>query len=624
MAEEKMYKAALEAVEQANTARARDLFTRLLRSNSSKVDYWLWMSTLVDTDKERIYCLESALRADPDNEAAKRGLIILGAREAGDDVTPAPFIKRNWEKDIKDVIEPSKPLIMRIWESPPLRLATGLAAALVVIGFIVTFTGGGRDKPAATPDIIYKVSPFPTRTSSPTITPTITRTPVPRTRTPTVIGPTPLWMFLTQTYTPMPFYVNTPHPVVEAYRAGLRAYELSDWKNLLAFMDQAIIAEPNAADILYYRGEAFRLMGNSQEAVINYGEALEINPQFAPAYLGRALAYEDINPKADIEGELNYALYYDPNYVDAFLERARIRILHNNPQGALEDLLFAENLFPENPRTYVLRARAYLLLGEPYVALEDAVRGYEMDSTSYLAYLTLAQVHLTLQDLQQAIIKIDIYLRYIQDDAEGWVVKAQAEYLLGNLEQAFTACRRGTEADEEYAPCWYYCGLVNLDRGDSGAAVNDLVNAVNLDMQDFEYSVALGKALWADERPLMAIRQFTSARDISTTDSQLAVVFYHRAQLFEETLNMTEAYQDWLDLLALPADQVPAEWLAHAQERWLFYNPPTPTHTPTRTPLPTSTSTPTETPLPTITNTPTITFTPTKTRTPTLTPTYID
>jgi hypothetical protein len=64
MAQEKMYKAALEAIELGQKARARDLFTRLLRADSSKADYWLWMSTLVDSSKEQIYCLESALRAD--------------------------------------------------------------------------------------------------------------------------------------------------------------------------------------------------------------------------------------------------------------------------------------------------------------------------------------------------------------------------------------------------------------------------------------------------------------------------------------------------------------------------------------------------------------------------------
>src|SRR4030066_1407757 len=126
MAQEKMYKAALEAIQQGQTTRARDLFTRLLRSDSSKAEYWLWMSTLVETNQERIYCLESALRADPDNEAARRGLIILGAREAGDDVVPVPPIRRPWEKEIGNVIEPPKSFLRRMVDNRVLRLATGL------------------------------------------------------------------------------------------------------------------------------------------------------------------------------------------------------------------------------------------------------------------------------------------------------------------------------------------------------------------------------------------------------------------------------------------------------------------------------------------------------------------
>ena len=617
MAQEKMYKAALEAIDQGQTVRARDLFTRLLRSDSSKAEYWLWMSTLVDTNQERIYCLESALRADPDNEAAKRGLIILGARQAGKDVTPAPLIRRHWEKEMENVVEPSQSLFRRIWGNPILRLVSILVASVVVIGLIFGSIYGLRNQPEQV--VIYQVSPFPTRTPEPTLSPTATRTLVVRSPTPTFLGPTPLWMFLTETYTPVPLYVNTPHPVIEAYRAGIRAYEHSDWISLLGFMEQAVTAEPDSSDLFYYTGEAYRLMGNYQDAVIAYGQALKLNPKFAPAYLGRALAYEKINPKADIEGELNYAIDNDPYYVDAYITRARIRIEHNNPLGALDDLLEVESLFPNHPMVYILRAQAYLKLNDLSTAMENALLGHELDQTSLPAYLTLAMVYLANQETQQAIHYIDIYLVYISDDADGWAIKAQAEYLLGNLEQALVACDQGIAADAENAPSWYYRGLIHLEQGDQRTAVNDMVTAVNLDLLNFDYSIGLGKALWADERLNMAIRQFKSAETLAVTDSQRAVVYYFRAQIYEQALNLTEARQDWGLILALPPESVPEEWRTLAQDRWDFFNPPTPTETPTRTRIPTRTSTPTRTPRPTITPTPTVTPTPTITPTPTST-----
>ena len=594
MAQDKMFKAALDAISQGQTTRARDLFTRLLRSDSSKAEYWLWMSTLVDTDKERVYCLESALRADPDNEAAKRGLIILGARQAGEDVKPVPPVRRHWEKEIVEVVAPPKSIFRRFWEIPSYRLAIGVVAAFIVIGIGVGIFSGTRPEPE--PLATYKVSPFPTRTLTPTLTPTITRTPVIHTPTPAELGPTPLWMYLTQTYTPIPLYVNTPHPAIEAYRAGIHAYEHSDWQTLLAFMDQAIEAQPREPDLFYYQGEAYRLLGQPQEAVISFGKALEIDPKFAPAYLGRALAYEAINPKADIEGELNYAVDADPFYLDAYLARARIRIKHGNPQGGLDDLLAAESIFPDYPMIFVLRGAAYLKMGDIATALEDATRGYELDITSLPAYLTLAQIYLAKSDIGQTLHYANIYLSLVKNDPDGWAVKAQAEYQKGELDKSLFACEQGLAVDQEYASLWYYHGLIVLDRGDPQTAVNDLVKAVNLDLLNFDYSIALAKALWADQRLPLAIRQYTSAESLAQFDAQRAIIYYNRAQVYEQEASFPEASQDWALLLALPPDQVPPDWRIYAQQRWDILNPPTPTETMTLTPVPTPTITPTPTP----------------------------
>jgi tetratricopeptide (TPR) repeat protein len=593
MAQEKMYKAALEAIDQGETARARDLFTRLLRSDSSKAEYWLWMSTLVETPQERVYCLESALRVDPNNEAAKRGLIILGAKQAGDDITPVPPIKRHWEKETEKIEETAKPAA-----APPKPLLKN-PLALLAFGIMAIFICGGvaigtyiLTRPKPTPFAIYQVSPFPTRTPIPSDTPTVTRTIFVHTLTPTEIGPTPLWVFLTETYTPMPIYVNTPHPAIEAYRAAIRSYERSDWPSMLNFLQQATSVEPRSPDLYYYTGEAYRLMDNPQDALIAYGQALKIDPYFAPAYVGRALAYEAIDPHADVEGEFNYALQYDPYYVDAYLQRARVRIQHNNPTGALEDLQIAENIFPTHPMVFILRAQAYLKMGDLTAAMDNAQKGHELDFTSLPAYLTLAQVYLAQQDFTQALNNVKIYLRYIQNDVNAWEVVTQAQYLQGNLDQAISASDAGIAANPENAPIWYYRGMAHLALGDSHTAVNDLISAVNLDQLNFDYSIALAKALWADGRLDMAARQFDSAENLASTNTQLAFIYYNRGQIYEQAQKLTQASNDYGLLLALPPDQVPQEWRNFAQERWLMINPPTPTEIPTSTREPTETSAP--------------------------------
>ena len=58
MAENIMFEEAMQAVRQGQRSRSRDLLTRLLRADPNNPEYWLWMSAVVDSSKERTYCLQ--------------------------------------------------------------------------------------------------------------------------------------------------------------------------------------------------------------------------------------------------------------------------------------------------------------------------------------------------------------------------------------------------------------------------------------------------------------------------------------------------------------------------------------------------------------------------------------
>jgi len=374
MAQEKMYQEALDAIRQGQRVRAKDLLTRLLSSDSSRSDYWLWMSTLVDTHNERVFCLESALRADPSSEAARRGLIILGARTAGPEVKPVPPIRRNWQKDLDKGPELPQPFFRRFWDNPILRLFLFISGTVLLIGLVLVAIYGiqmQRDEVA-----MFRVSPFPSRTPQDTETPTPTLTPIPLPSTP-FIGPTPLWMYLTETYTPVPIYINTPHQVVEAYRIGINAYENNQIEQMLDYMQQAVTFSPNDPDLHYYVGEAHRLLGDFEPAIAAFEQGIEVNPYFAPNYLGRALANLGINENSVVDDDLGQAILLDPYYTDAYLTRAAYRVFHGEPETALEDLNIAEIIFPGKPMIYVLTAQAYLELGDYTIALQNARLGYE-------------------------------------------------------------------------------------------------------------------------------------------------------------------------------------------------------------------------------------------------------
>ncbi len=81
--EETIYQEALNAIQNGDKARGRDLLTRLIKTEKNNAQFWLQMSAVVETAKERIFCLNEVIRLEPENATARRGLNFYGCQPTG-------------------------------------------------------------------------------------------------------------------------------------------------------------------------------------------------------------------------------------------------------------------------------------------------------------------------------------------------------------------------------------------------------------------------------------------------------------------------------------------------------------------------------------------------------------
>src|SRR5690242_17346321 len=96
--ENPMFQDAVDALRRGDKMRAKDIITGLLKEDQNNATYWVWLSAAVDNTKERIYCLQTALKLDPQNAIARRGLVLLGALEPDENIQPFPMNRpRAWE-----------------------------------------------------------------------------------------------------------------------------------------------------------------------------------------------------------------------------------------------------------------------------------------------------------------------------------------------------------------------------------------------------------------------------------------------------------------------------------------------------------------------------------------------
>ena len=559
-----MFREVRKAVEQGDRARAKDILTRALRRDPDDATIWLWMSAVVDTPKERAYCLREVLRIDPENVAARRGLNLMGELppESGASQLPRQR-KRNWQVELERA---ERPPVQTPWRKIVAYGGAGIVA-LGLILFAIIGPNASRNRAAAPAPQAYR--PFPTMTYTITVTPTVTPTPN---------APTPPWQALPAAYTPTPLYVNTPHPLIEAYGLAIRAIQRAEWDKGIEYLNQTIQNEPDSPDLHYLLGEVYRLSGRYPEAAAAYENALRLNQAFAPAYLGRALNQWSIDAGQvdQIRADLETALQLDPQMPETLTKLGLLALSTGDPQTAVEHFNAAEARSLAFPITYYYRARAYLQLNDADAALADAERAAQSDVTMLPAYLTLGEALQANQRLADSIVPLEIYLRYASPpDPAAYYKIGVAYHAAGDLDAAIDALDKILAEVPESVASLLERGLIYLERNEPEKALADFDAALALDPASFDGGIGRSRALIASGAYSDAVDQLNQLLTAELDEAQQYTLYYWRAQALEP-LNPADATIDWERLLAAPEGLLPAEWIETAQMRLSALYTPTP------------------------------------------------
>ncbi|MBI5963104.1 MAG: tetratricopeptide repeat protein, partial [Chloroflexi bacterium] len=540
-----------------------------------------------------------------ENGTAKRGLILLGALAPDENIQPFPMNRpRAWEEKLLLANEKPKERGLRaVLKSPITRLISVLLvvaglAAVVIFGFVL---------PRQTTFI-------PTQTNTPGPSPTFTGTPTifGATAAPTksYIGPTPLWMLLPQTYTPTPLYVNTPRPLNsrDQFRIAEQAYKAGDWDAFITNMELIVPLEPEAADIYYYIGEAYRFKGQAANALKAYNDALKIDPRFGPAYLGLARARLMAEPNFNVEILFDEAISRDPNFGEIYLERARYFIFHEDPKAAIVDLDQASKLMPESPDVYMVYADAYLLLKDKKNALEAAEKAYSLDITTVPVYKLLGELYIENEQYRKAIDALEVYVLYNDQDSLALAMLGQSYFEIKDYKSAIINLDKALNLNRTGLNRYYaYRGFANLELENIDHAVEDLERALDADKTSFDINLGLVRGYYLQEKFGSAYLKVEVLKSVAETDEQTALMLYWRALVQEQRGEAKDALRNWKALYAMKAEVMTAEMRADAELHLKSIITPTntpkggtrtPTLTPKVSPTPSRTPTPTRTPTP--------------------------
>lgn len=581
--EESVFQEALTAIHQGQKERGRELLTRLIKINSTQAQYWLWMSAVVDTNKERLICLKETLKRDPKNSAARRGLILLGELPPDPSLAiPAHLQQRNWEAGFfDDLSQVAKPKV-------PLGIILGVAAVLILIAGIILASLNHVDVPAFVA-WIQRYTPAPTAVISPVFLNNATAAPlVMPSSTPSNKG--------LLTATPTALYVNTPHPRTESYRAAIAAFQKGDLSTTVNDLLQVLKEDPKV-DIYYLLGESYRLQNKTKDAAQAYDLAILQDPKFAPPYLGRARLRLVTAPEQtqQVRADLEKAISLDPNLLEAYLELGKFKIANKEAESALANLETARLLSPNSPMPYYYRALAYLALNQPDKAVPDARQASQIDPSSLPAYHLLAETQRANANLSASIPPLEIYTQYARDDIEALAWLGQAYAAGGDTTHGLRLLDQAVALDNQSFEAHLLRGFVYIEIADGSKAQEDFRQANALRPNTFVVSLGLGRAALVKKDGSEAWRSLSTALAQAKTDYEKAQAYFWRAQALELNKQVLPAIADWNELLRLPTngsiESLRAAALSHLQALTTA-TPTTTTATPRPSPmiLPTTTS----------------------------------
>ena len=453
---------------------ARQLLAQAIKANPNSEAAWIWMSSVVATNEQRIHCLRQVLVINPANELAQRGLKALGGAAQppaarpyepapapvapAPDAAPQPPVQAPPRPvppapDGVPLIDPqvvsaaqqdaevslhqfhdqaNAPLAMVHWASAEaLHQRPGLSlravapfiligvAGIIIVVMVTAFTNSllglvgsiGRAQPAQ-PTVVAAVRP--TALPSPTKRPPRTATPQ---GTPYISGPTlapgaaPHANLSFGKLTATPPYVNTPHPSSPPMNAALKAFNAGYYPDAL---DSVATARANGDDSLdgyYIEGMSLAHTFEYAQAISAFNDGLAKNDQFAPLHAGLAYAYLQTSSLEQARAEAQKAITLDNQLVMGYVVLSQAQTADGDFAGALSTVADGRS------KTSGYDVNLIVAEGDIYLAQSDFTRAtadgnlaYYIDPTAEGAVLLLARGQIGLKLTNSATVILENYI----------------------------------------------------------------------------------------------------------------------------------------------------------------------------------------------------------------------
>ncbi len=247
--------------------------------------------------------------------------------------------------------------------------------------------------------------------------------------------------------------------------------------------------QKNRAIAYYNRGVAYYAKGENDRAIVDYSDALRLDPKYVDAYNNRGRAYFAKGDKDRAFADFSETIRLNPKYAFAYNNRGLVYYGRGDNDRAISDYSAAIRLDPKYVDAYNSRGNAYYAKGDKDRAFADYSEAIRLDPKFAFAHHNRGLVYYAKGDKDRAIADYSAAIRFDPKYVDAYNDRGNAYYAKGDYDDAIADYSVAIRLNPNYALPYYNRGNAYHAKKDNDRAIADHSEAIRLDPK---YADALG------------------------------------------------------------------------------------------------------------------------------------
>jgi tetratricopeptide (TPR) repeat protein len=247
--------------------------------------------------------------------------------------------------------------------------------------------------------------------------------------------------------------------------------------------NQIVAVEPDVAKWYFYRGQSHSLIQEYKQAEADYSKSIELAPQYADAYLSRAILYYTVNQSERSINDYNQALRYlkDDN-LKAFIynNRGYSKMQRKDIEGSYQDFMKAYQIDKNSVTTLDNLGKVLNQMDRGDEALVYFKKMTELDTNNLSAYSDIAYTLLNLSRFEESIEQYNMILIQNPNSPLALTNRGLAKMNLRDYAGAIDDANRSLQLYPQNAYAFRNRGMIYMAMGKNTEGCHDFKQALNL------------------------------------------------------------------------------------------------------------------------------------------------